>query len=477
VDDALSARLLPHGAIEIGVHIADVSLFVNQGGALDREAALRSTSVYLADERIDMLPPELSADLCSLLEGCDRPTVSVIWTLAAHDLHLIDLWFGRTVIRSSHKLSYRQAQDIADRHCSKQPNTARGGRLSDAAIVKLTTMMDILIRVTDSWRSQRLQAGALQLEGSELRFETSADGRSQDVVRKVELPVMATVAEAMIAANCAVARRIQEAFPGSALLWRHAPPRLQSFTELAEVMKDAGLELDASSGVALARSLAAVVAARPGSGGLVGALATRAMSEAEYFSTGDAATTSSGSGHFGLAVPQYTHFTSPIRRYADLVVHRQLLQALDIGDLASHPDSRTLPLPHSQLSEVASHLNEATRGAKKAQRDCSDLFLLLSLHKEPHVEEAVVAAVKGPVAHVFVEQYHIRGVVHLADRDRIALPPPLSKEMEAQDVRSAASFLQRQQLKVEEGQQPSLLHDDPTYLDHTSRSGPTSVWA
>ncbi|KAL4433810.1 hypothetical protein ABPG75_000251 [Micractinium tetrahymenae] len=434
VDDALSVRWLCSAAgrggrqlVEVGVHIADVSFFVRQGDMLDSEAASRCTTVYLVDRRLDMLPALLSEDLCSLRGGQDRYAVSVLWTLDAESFEVQDTWFGRTLIRSRYQLEYSQAQDIMDDRPPKP-----GQEVAPNYRPLLQRNLRLLAALAEHQRQLRLEAGAVELESAELRFNTDPQGQPTTVTVKQEIPMMRIVAEMMILANAAVGRRIATAFPRAALLRRHPPPRREAFAEVEVLCESLGAPLDFASPVALSASLAAAAAAAPPAvSSLIKSLATRAMSEAEYFCTGDAGRGGGGMGHFGLALPYYTHFTSPIRRYADVVVHRQLLAAVAASGhgaaLAGQPPSATPalppPLPGSEVADKAAVMNERHRTAKRAQKDCSDLYLLLLLHSQPHVEAATVYGLRRSSLLIFIPKYHLKGVIHLTDRQGVCKPP------------------------------------------------------
>ncbi|KAL4852980.1 DIS3-like exonuclease 1 [Chlorella vulgaris] len=476
VDDALSVRWLDGGSsssssssggggdasgggrrrlVEVGVHIADVSFF---GSLLDGEAAARCTTVYLVDRRLDMLPALLSEDLCSLRSGADRYAVSVVWTLDADSLEVLGTWFGRTLIRSRYQLEYSQAQAILEgRPQPLQPRQQRGSSggggtgeqaVPDADLPQLQRNLRLLAALAERRRQMRLEAGAVELESAELRFQTDEQGQPTGVTVKLEIQAMQIVAEMMILANAAVGTAIHAAFPRNALLRRHPPPRREAFEEVSGLCESLGSPLDLESGAApLAASLAAAVAAAPPAlGSLIKSLATRAMSEAEYFCTGDVTGRGGGGGmgHFGLALPYYTHFTSPIRRYADVVVHRQLLAAVAAASSsiaaggAAAPNAvvtivpRQVPplMPAADVAEQARVMNERHRTAKRAQKECSDLYLLLLLHSQPHVESATVYGLRPRALLIFLPKYHLRGVIHLTDKAGLCKPPLRHKEDE-----------------------------------------------
>ena len=439
VDDAVSVSALPDGAgWEVGVHIADVSSFVREGTALDLEARERGTTVYLVDRRLDMLPALLSENLASLLAGRDRLATSCVSRVAPDMTSLAPPWFGKTVIRSNHQLHYYQAQAIAD----GAPPPSREDFLPPEETARVAEDLAVVSAFAAARHDARTRAGAVELASAELRFETTSDGAPSEVLTKGEVPMMRVVAELMIAANAAVAARVRDAFPSSALLRRHAPPRTDGFELLAGLCDAEGVRLDASSGATLSRSLdeASRVARDPAAAELFRGTATRAMSEAQYVSAGEPPPADGGGhAHYGLALEHYTHFTSPIRRYADVVVHRQLHAALESGGDGSERDgngsggkatdagtTRTdspsvsaarVSLSHASVAPIAAALNERTRASKRAQQRCAELYLLALLRERPTVEPALVHDVRDDGALVFFPRFHLRGAVRLAGRE------------------------------------------------------------
>ena len=449
VDDAVSVSALPDGAgWEVGVHIADVSSFVREGTALDLEARERGTTVYLVDRRLDMLPALLSENLASLLAGRDRLATSCVWRVAPDMTSLAPPWFGKTVIRSNHQLHYYQAQAIAD--CAPPPS--REDVLPPEETARVAEDLAVVSAFAAARHDARTRAGAVELASAELRFETTSDGAPSEVLTKGEVPMMRVVAELMIAANAAVAARVRDAFPSSALLRRHAPPRTDGFELLAGLCDAEGVRLDASSGETLSRSLdeASRLARDPAAAELFRGTATRAMSEAQYVSAGEPPPPDGGGhAHYGLALEHYTHFTSPIRRYADVVVHRQLHAALEReeketsegdgngsgGKATEAPGKRQTPrnltrtdspsvsaaarvsLSHASVAPIAAALNERTRASKRAQQRCAELYLLALLRERPTVEPALVHDVRDDGALVFFPRFHLRGAVRLAGRE------------------------------------------------------------
>ncbi|KAJ2724545.1 hypothetical protein GGI07_001892 [Coemansia sp. Benny D115] len=238
IDDVLSMRKVSegNGGYELGVHIADVTHYVQPGSATDAEAQARGTTVYLADRRFNMLPEALSEHACSLHAGVDRLAVSVVWKLDA-SMKLQSVWYGRTVIHSAAALSYEQAQSLLDGHAGGQ-----GMELDEClhqSICDLTQAMHLL-------RQQRVQDGALELASTEVKFGFNPDTRAvAELVPKQPLEVHHVVEEAMVLANSAVARRIHRSFPQAAMLRHHQSPTVvhrQLLAALAADNKGLGLE-------------------------------------------------------------------------------------------------------------------------------------------------------------------------------------------------------------------------------------------
>uniref|UniRef100_A0A670ZI24 DIS3-like exonuclease 1 n=1 Tax=Pseudonaja textilis TaxID=8673 RepID=A0A670ZI24_PSETE len=340
VDDALSIRLLPNGNLELAVHIADVTHFVAANSYTDTEAKARATTYYLADRRYDMLPAILSANLCSLLGNVDRYALSVIWELDKASYEIKKVQYKRTIIRSSYKLFYEAAQALLEED--------------------LTALMWAIRKLTDvarHLRARRSSYGALELEGVEIRVQLDDKKNIDDLIPRQPLEVHETIAECMILANHWVAKKIWEVFPHQALLRQHPPPRQEFFSEVRECRSNFSSFVDRSN-KALADSLdRAVDSSDPLVNQLLRSMVTQAMSNALYFSTGSCP--EEDFFHYGLALDKYTHFTSPIRRYADIIVHRLLLAATSgEEDRVSTKDGL---LSNKELEELCRHINNRNR--------------------------------------------------------------------------------------------------------------------
>ncbi|RQM26845.1 hypothetical protein B5M09_004175 [Aphanomyces astaci] len=351
IDDAMSISRLPNGHLQLGVHIADVGYFVSPDSALDLEAQNRATTVYLVDRRYDMLPVLLSGDLCSIHCGRDRLAFSVFWELDPATLEIVPAatTFAKSILHSAAAMTYYQADRLMDGLAADDPaavNSVGTGTAGQpiAAALQPALREDLLMlrEIGRALYRKRAASGAVDLSsGGELKFSKVPDdvleadgddgGRGRGggftVTTKAALEIHSTIAELMILANSTVAERLVAAFPQSAMLRRHVPPSGKRFDQLVALASSQGLVLDTSTNMTLQRSLDAVQV-DDDTMALLKSMATRAMSEAEYICASEATGHRLRFGHYGLGLEFYTHFTSPIRRYADIVVHRQLQATL-----------------------------------------------------------------------------------------------------------------------------------------------------
>jgi exosome complex exonuclease DIS3/RRP44 len=394
IDDALHARLLPNGNYEVGVHIADVSHFVKPNNAMDMEASIRGTTVYLVDKRIDMLPMLLGTDLCSLKPYVERYAFSTIWEVTP-DADIVDVTFTKSVIQSKEGFSYEQAQLRIDDASQTDP---------------LTEGMRTLLMLSRKLKQKRMDAGALNLASPEVRIEADSETSDPvDVKTKEHIPTNSLVEEFMLLANISVAGRIYQTFPQTALLRRHPSPPKTNFEELSNQLKvKRGLTIDSSSSKALADSLDACTdPENPFFNTLVRVLATRCMMSAEYFTAGTQSYPEFR--HYGLASEIYTHFTSPIRRYADLVAHRQLAAAIEYEPM--HPSLRA----SGKLEAVCKNINVRHRNAQFAGRASVEYYVGQALKGQNVDAEGFVMRVFSNGFVVFVPRFGIEGTIRLRE--------------------------------------------------------------
>ncbi|KAL9587306.1 MAG: hypothetical protein Q9212_000353 [Teloschistes hypoglaucus] len=402
IDDALHARPLPNGNLEVGVHIADVSHFVKPNNAMDMEASVRGTTVYLVDKRIDMLPMLLGTDLCSLKPHVERYAFSTLWEITK-DADIVNSTFTKSVIRSREAFSYEQAQSRID---------------DQAQTDELTQGMRALLMVSKKLKRKRMEAGALNLASPEVRVQTESETSDPvDVKTKELLDTNSLVEEFMLLANISVAGKIYESFPQTALLRRHASPPKTNFEELTKQLKvKKDLQLRTESSKALADSLDKCIDPRePFFNTLVRIMATRCMMSAEYFCSGTQSYPEFR--HYGLASEIYTHFTSPIRRYADLVAHRQLAAAIDYERLDGSLHSK------GKLEGVCKNINVRHRNAQMAGRASIEYYVGQALKGRVIDEDGFVMKVFSNGFVVFVPRFGIEGVIRMTD---LATPEPES---------------------------------------------------
>ncbi|KAL8987076.1 MAG: hypothetical protein Q9177_003685 [Variospora cf. flavescens] len=402
IDDALHARPLPNGNFEVGVHIADVSHFVKPNNAMDTEASIRGTTVYLVDKRIDMLPMLLGTDLCSLKPYVERYAFSTIWEITK-DADIVRSTFTKSVIRSREAFSYEQAQLRID---------------DKSQTDELTRGMRALLMLSKKLKKKRMEAGALNLASPEVRVQTESETSDPvDVKTKELLDTNSLVEEFMLLANISVAGKIYESFPQTAMLRRHAAPPKTNFEELVHQLKiKRGLELRTESSKLLADSLDRCKdKTEPFFNTLVRIMATRCMMSAEYFCSGTQSYPEFR--HYGLASEIYTHFTSPIRRYADLVAHRQLAAAIGYEPLDATLHSK------AKLEGVCKNINVRHRNAQMAGRASIEYYVGQALKGRVMDEDGFVMKVFSNGFVVFVPRFGIEGLIRLAD---LATPEPES---------------------------------------------------
>lgn len=304
-DDAISIKALPNGNYEIGVHIADVSHYVREKTALDQEAIKREFSVYLVDRTIPMLPEVLSNDICSLNPNEEKLTFSAVFEMAKKGT-IISRWFGKTIIKSNKRFTYEAAQEIL--------NAGQGEYYED---------LKILNNIAKELRHKKTLQGAIDFEQDEVAFELDDKGKPIKIYKKQRLDTHKLVEEYMLLANKEVAEFIFKAYKktnsSSPFLYRiHDLPDREKIQALSIFVKALGYELPIKKTGISAKDLQNLFKQIEGKAeeSMIKTAAVRSMAKAVY--------STNNIGHFGLAFEFYTHFTSPIRRYPDLLVHRLL---------------------------------------------------------------------------------------------------------------------------------------------------------
>ncbi|PJF16825.1 VacB and RNase II family 3'-5' exoribonuclease [Paramicrosporidium saccamoebae] len=389
IDDALHAFALPNGNIEVGVHIADVTHFVRAETPLDKEASSRSTTVYLVDRRIDMLPGLLGTNLCSLKSNVERFAFSCIWELTP-EAQIVSTRFCKSVIASKASFTYDEAQSRLEDEKASDP---------------LAASLKLLNSLAKQLKARRVEAGALTLASPEVRFTLETDTMNPvDVILKEMKDANSMVEEFMLLANISVAMRIYAAFPDTAVLRRHPSPPADNFAALNHALAERNVpSLEVSTSKSLADSLDRIVDRNdPFFNRLVRIMTTRCMYQAQYFAAGSVGY--DAFWHYGLACPIYTHFTSPIRRYSDVLVHRLLAASLDA---VKFPVSGDRP----RLEEICNNMNYRHRMAQQAQRSSIELYTHLFFKGKTVIETAYVIKIMANGIVGLIPKYGIEGLV------------------------------------------------------------------
>ncbi|MFT4535471.1 MAG: ribonuclease R [Saprospiraceae bacterium] len=336
-DDALSIEELEDGKFEVGVHIADVTHYVPEGSPLDLEALNRSTSVYLVDRVLPMLPEKLSNDLCSLNPHEDRYTFTASF-IFDRNFKILETWFGRTVIHSDRRFSYEEAQEVIE--------TGKGDYADE-----IMKMNEVALKL----RKDKYKNGAISFESDEIKFELDEEGKPIGMYVKQRKEAHMMIEDFMLLANKSVAKYIaKKPQPEVPFVYRvHDLPNPDKLADFALFAKELGYLMNMNTPREIAKSFNGLYEAAKTNEQLkmLEPLAIRTMSKAEY--------TTDNIGHYGLAFDYYTHFTSPIRRYSDVLVHRYL-------DKNLKKDFRT---NKAELEAKCKHISMQERNATNAERE------------------------------------------------------------------------------------------------------------
>ena len=351
-DDAISFKRISNSSYEIGIHIADVSHYLQPNTILDNEAFNRATSVYLVDRVVPMLPEVLSNKACSLRPNEEKYTFSAVFTIDKNKV--INEWFGKTIINSNYRFSYEEAQEIIE---TKKNIIRKEVSLKNTEYSVTNNVKEAVLKLNEIaiyMRKERMKNGAISFDKKEVRFSINKEKEPTGVYVKESKESNKLVEEFMLLANRKVSEYIGKRNKKNLFIYRvHDLPDESKIKALKEVAKSLGYNLDISSRKRMSESLNKILKKVKGKKeqSLIESLAIRSMSKAEY--------TTKNIGHYGLSFEYYSHFTSPIRRYPDVIVHRLLEKYLN----------KENPSGHEIYNSACDHCTQREILATKAERD------------------------------------------------------------------------------------------------------------
>ena len=398
-DDAISFKKTKNGLYEIGIHIADVSYYVQRSTILDKEAYRRATSIYLVDRVIPMLPEKLSNKICSLRPKEEKLTFSITFNVNDNG-EIKNTWIGRTIIKSDHRFSYLEAQEMIETKnnfiSAKNSLTNKEYSVDENICEAILTLDKIAKKV----RHSREKKGSINFNKQEVSFKLDKDNNPVDLKFKESKDANRLIEEFMLMANKKVAELFNEIKKQKYIFRIHDLPDKEKLKSLKTIIKNFGYTLDLSSKKGISSSLNKLLKEVKGKQeqNLIESLALRSMSKAEY--------STNNIGHYGLAFDNYTHFTSPIRRYPDVLVHRLVQYILDkkYGKL------------DKSLQKKAEYCSKQEYNAVKAERESIKFMQIKFMQNEVgNTFNGIISGVSDWGLYVELDANKCEGMVHVKD--------------------------------------------------------------
>lgn len=414
-DDAISIQYLANNIVEVGVHIADVSHYLTEGSVVDKEAYQRSTSVYLVDRVCPMLPEVLSNDLCSLNPNEDKLTFSAIFQFD-HDYEIVDEWFGKTIIHSDRKFAYEEAQERIE--------TGQGDYAKE---------INTLNTIATDLRNKRFRNGSINFESDEVQFVLNQEGEPTGMYVRQRKEAHKLIEDFMLLANKRVATFVaRKAKPEIPFIYRiHDLPNAEKLNVFALFAKELGFQFNINKPAQIAESFnrLSIAATENPVLKLLEPLAIRTMAKAVY--------STNNIGHYGLGFEYYTHFTSPIRRYSDILVHRLLYKNLQ--DIY-----RTDKIA---LEKEAKHISDQEKKATDAERESIKYFQTLYISKYMgHEFDGVISGIIERGIFVELPESQVEGMVTFDSMGDIFLVP--ASRLKAKSKISGREFKMGQMVRI-----------------------------
>ncbi len=399
-DDAISFKPIDNNQFEVGIHIADVSHYLKAGSILDKEAYERATSIYLVDRVVPMLPEVLSNEACSLRPHEDKLTFSVVFNMD-HTGKIYNQWFGRTVIHSNMRLSYEEAQIVIEtKHKTIPADISLNTKSYDISEDLLGSIIT-LDQVAKILRKNRMKQGAISFDKVEVKFDLDDACEPTGVFFKTSQDANKLIEEFMLLANRSVATFIGSQKPIKPFVYRiHDEPDEQKLYDLKKLISNFGYDLDLKSRKSTAASLNKLLDDIKGQKeqNLIDTLTIRTMSKAEY--------STQNVGHYGLAFDYYSHFTSPIRRYPDVMVHRLLQHYLDHGAVV---DTQS-------LEDKCKHCSQMEYVASRAERESIKYMQIKYMQNHDNrIFRGVISGVTDWGIYVEIIENKCEGMVRMRD--------------------------------------------------------------